>query len=103
MQKKVKKKCKRGGGLSNAPPPLEKGLREENKCRVEMHVHSPIFQGQLIEKITRSITFIVWVLRRIEKNAKKGKKNCKNIFFGLKQISKFDTCFYIHFSRAFQK
>jgi len=33
---------------------LEKGLRVY-KYRVEMHVHSPIFQGQLIEKI-RPIT-----------------------------------------------
>ena len=39
-----------------------------------MHVYSPVFQGQLIEKIIRSITFIVWVLGRIEKNARKGKK-----------------------------
>ena len=43
-----------------------------------MHVHSPIVQGQLIEKKIRSITFIVWVLVRVEKNAKKGKKNVKN-------------------------
>ena len=41
MQKKVKKNVNVGGGLSNAPPPLEKGLKEENKCRVEMHVHRP--------------------------------------------------------------
>ena len=34
-----------GGGAFGAPP-IEKGLRE----RVEMNVHSPIFQGQLIEK-----------------------------------------------------
>ena len=38
----------------------------ENMYRVEIHVHSPIFQGQLIEKKIRSITFIVWVLGRIE-------------------------------------
>ena len=71
--------------------------------RVEMHVYSPVFQGQLIEKKIRSITFIVWVLGRVEKNAKKKVKKCKNIFFCLKQISKCDTCFYTHFSRAFQK
>ena len=69
-----------------------------------MHVYSPVFQGQLIEKKIRSITFIVWVLGRVEKNAaKKSLKNVKNIFFGLKQISKCDTCFYTHFSRAFKK
>ena len=45
-----------------------------------------MFIGQLIEKITRSITFIVWVLGRVEKKAKKGKKNVKNIFFGLKHV-----------------
>ena len=27
-------------------------------------------------------------------------KKCKKYFFCLKQISKCDTCFYIHFSRA---
>ena len=36
-----------------------------------MHVHSQIFQGQLIEKKIRSITFIAWVLGRVDKNAKK--------------------------------
>ena len=66
-------------------------------------MHSPIIQGQLIEKKIRPITFIVWVLGRVEKNAKKRLKNVKNIFFCLKQISKCDTCFYIHFSRAFKK
>ena len=34
---------------------------------VEMHVYSPVFQGQLIKKKIRSITFIVWVLGRVEK------------------------------------
>ena len=42
-----------------------------------MHVYSPVFQGQLIEKKISSITFIVWVLGRVEKNAKKGKKKCE--------------------------
>ena len=83
-----------------------------------MHVYSPVFQGQLIEKKSRERgvseggggknhyigLFIVWVQGRVEKNAKKSqKKNVKNIFFCLKQISKCDTCFYAHFSRAFQK
>ena len=45
-----------------------------------MHVHNPVFQGQLIEKKIRLITFIVWVLGRVEKNAKKGQKNVKNVF-----------------------
>ena len=53
-----------------------------------MHVHSPTFQGQLIEKKIRSITFIVWVLGRVEKKAKKRSKNVKNIFFLFKTISK---------------
>ena len=30
------------------PPPLEKAL--ENRYRVEMHVHSTILEGQIIEK-----------------------------------------------------
>ena len=46
-----------------------------------MHIHSPIFQGQLNEK-KRLITFTGWALERVEKNAKKkGKKNVKNIFY----------------------
>ena len=49
-----------------------------------MHVHSPIFHGQLKEKI-RPITILVWVLRRVEKMPKKGSKND------------------MHFSGAFQK
>ena len=51
-----------------------------NRHRVEMHVHSPIFQGQLIKK-NRSITSIVWVPEKFEKMPKKGQKNeKKNIF-----------------------
>ena len=46
-----------------------------------MHDHSPIFQGQLIEKKIRSITFIVWVLERVEKNALKKVKKMLKIFF----------------------
>ena len=37
-----------------------------------MHVHSPIFHGQLKEKKIRPITLIVWVLERAEKMPKKG-------------------------------
>ena len=40
--------------------------------RVEMHVHSPIFQGQLIEKKNIPITLMVWALGRVEKMPKKG-------------------------------
>ena len=40
----------------------------------------------------------------VEKNAKKeNSKNVKKKFYCLKQISKCDTCFYIHLSRDFQK
>ena len=67
-----------------------------------MHVYSPVFQGQLIEKKITSITFIVWVLGRVEKMPKKKSKNVKNIFFCLKQISKCDTCFYAHFQGLFK-
>ena len=34
---------------------------------MNMDVYSPIFQGQLIEKKIRSITFKVCVLRRVKK------------------------------------
>ena len=75
-----------------------------NRHRVEMHVHSPIFQGQLIKK-NRSITSIVWVPEKFEKMPKKGQKNeKKNIFFKNKyRISKCDTYSYINLTRAFQK
>ena len=46
--------CIDGGGR---PPPSKKAL--ENMYRVEMHVHSSIFQGQLIEEKIISITSIV--------------------------------------------
>ena len=39
------------------------------------------FQGQLIEKKIRSITFIVLVLGRVEKNALKKVKKMSKIFF----------------------
>jgi len=67
-----------------------------------MHVHSPICQRQLIEKKIWPIYLIVWVLGRVKK-ALKGVRKMKKIFFCFKQISKCNTCFYIHFSRAFQK
>ena len=82
------------------PPPLETGL--ENMYRVEIHVHGPIFHFQLKKKI-RPITLIVSVLGRVKKCLKKGQKNEKNILFFFKQISKCDTCFYMHLTRAFQK
>ena len=40
-----------------------------------MHIQSAIFQGQLREKKVRPITFIVWVLGRVEKMPKKRVKN----------------------------
>ena len=54
-------------GGSESMYSLKKAL--ENRYKAEMHVHSPIYQGQLIEKKIRSITYIVWVLGRVEKNA----------------------------------
>ena len=39
-----------------------------------MHVHSPIFQGQLIEEKKRSLTLVVWALETVEQNAKKNVK-----------------------------
>ena len=52
--------------LGGASHPLKKKALE-NRYRVEIHVHSPIFQGQLIEKKIRSITFLVWVLGKVKK------------------------------------
>ena len=40
-------KARGSESMRPAPPPLRKRLGKRN--RVEMHVHSPIFQGQLIE------------------------------------------------------
>jgi len=60
----------RRGGESHVPPSLKKDL--ENRYRFEMHVYGPIFQGQLIEKKIKSINCIIWVIERVEKNAKKG-------------------------------
>ena len=57
------------GGAFGAPP-RKKAL--ENRYRVEIHVHSPIFQGQLKETKIRPITLIVWVLGRVKKMSKKG-------------------------------
>ena len=42
----------------------------EDKYRVKLHVHSPISVGQFIEQKICSTTFIVWLLMRVEKNAK---------------------------------
>ena len=56
-----------GGG--HLAPPLKKAI--ENRYMVEMHAHSPIFHGQLKEKKIRPITFIVWVLGRVEKGSNK--------------------------------
>ena len=63
-----------------------------------MHVPiSPMFQGQLIEKKIRTITYVVWVLERVEKNAK---KRLKNIFFVQNKYQ--SVTHYIHFSRTFR-
>ena len=72
--------CIAWGGVSHAPPPSKKKALE-NRYRIEMHVHSSIFQGQLKEKKIRSITLIVLVLGRVEKSAKKRSKKCKKYFF----------------------
>ena len=58
--------CSLGRRLA-PPPPRKKTL--ENRYMIEMHNHSPIFHGQLIE--IRPITLIVWVLGRVEKKPKK--------------------------------
>ena len=45
-------------------------------------LRAQFFKASSLKKI-RSKTFIVWVRGRVEKNAKKGKKKVKNIFFVL--------------------
>ena len=50
----------------------------ENRNRVDMHVHSPMFQGQLNEKKQNNL--IVWLLGRVENNDQKRVKNVKHIF-----------------------
>jgi len=58
-----------GRGRHN--PPLKKALEE--RYWVEMNVHKPIFQIQLIENRIRPITLIVWVQREgCKKCQKKG-------------------------------
>ena len=62
-----------------------------------MHVHSPIFQGQLKEKKIRPITLIVWVLEGLKKCLKKGQKIEKNIFFVLikyHSLTHVSTCIF---------
>ena len=68
-----------GGRASHAPDPKKKTL--ENSYRVEMHVYSPVFQGQLIEKKIRSITLLVWVLGRVEKMPLKKSKKIQKYFY----------------------
>ena len=60
------------------------------------------FKASSLKNKIRPITLIVWVLGRVEKTQKRVRK-IKKYFFCFKQIWKCDTCFSIHFSRAFQK
>ena len=67
-------------GRRLAHTPRKKTL--ENRYKVEMHVHSPTCQCQVIEKKIIPLTLIVWVQGRVEKNGKKkSQKNEKKIFF----------------------
>ena len=78
--------------LPTVPCPRKKALK--NRYRVESHVHSPIFQGQLIEQKIRSITLVIY----------NGYINVKkNIISCFKQMLKSDTCSYVYFSKDFQK
>ena len=86
-----------GGRLRLAPPPRKRPYRIGIglKC-----TYIAQFAKACSLKKIRPIILIVWVLGRIEKKRqKKGQKNEKQVCF--KQILKCDTCFYIHFSRAF--
>ena len=69
------------------PPPLK---TEKNRHRVEMHGHSPIFQGQLNETDNFNC---LGAMEGWKKCLNQGQKIFfKNIFFCFKQISKCDTC-----------
>ena len=50
-------------------PPQKKGL--QNRYKVEMHVLSLIFQGQLVEKNTDNVNSLCALHGRVENNAKK--------------------------------
>ena len=52
-----------------------------------MHVHSPIFHGQLKEKNVRPITLIVCVLGRVEKMPKNRLKDCYKMSSSFPQFS----------------
>ena len=62
-----------------------------------------IYSLKLLKEKIRSITFIVWMLGRVEKNVNKQGQNNEKTYFLFKQISKCDKCFYIHFSKALKK
>ena len=62
-----------------------------------------IYRLKLLKEKIRSITFIVWMLARVEKIVNKQGQNNEKTYFLFKQISKCDKCFYIHFSKALKK
>ena len=66
-------------GRRLAHTPRKKTL--ENRYKVEMHVHSPTCQCQVIEKKIIPLTLIVWVQGRVEKTAKKRVRKMKKKFF----------------------
>ena len=85
-----------GGGVPR--PPSFRKMPYKIGIGLKCMFIAKFFKASSLKKI-RWITFLVWVLGRVEKNVEK----CKKYFFCLKQLLKCDTCFYIHFSRAFQK
>ena len=64
-----------------------------------MHVHSPIFHGQLTGKKIRPITLIVWVLGCL----KKGKKIKNKIIFVLNKYQNVTHASTFIFQVLFQK
>ena len=71
-----------GGSESMQRPSRKRPWRIVIGLKCMFNVHSPIFQGQPIGKKIRMITFIVWVLGRVEKNAEKRvKKKMYKILF----------------------
>ena len=58
-----------------------------------MHVHSPIWQCQLIEKKIRSKTFIDWVKKTPKKGSEKGKKKLLGVLISIISITIFQGLF----------
>ena len=79
-----------GGGWRNTPL-LKKAV--ENRYRVEMHVHTPFYQCQLIEEKNQTdILKSLGARKGTKKCQKQVQENVKIIFFCDKQINLLPLC-----------